>query len=670
MEEMLPGLRKYPHIFSPIMIGKLKVKNRVKYASTETNFNYRDGYVSDKEVGYMEAQARGGAGIVTTQGAYTDPRGEGRGYVGMMAIWDDKFIPGLKRLADVIHKHGSASCLQLMHCGRVGAIELSYSVGPSAVPQKLPLFRPPIEMSKDQIKDCIQEHIDGARRAVEAGYMMIEISGIVGYLLSNYVSSYTNKRTDEYGGDIRGRMKFVMDIIKGCKEVCGDVPVGIRLCGEELLDDRGGNTIEESLQSCILAEEAGIDYLSVTAGWQECAVPVITRDVPMGGWLYIAERMKKNLKVPVSMAYRLFGPELPEKAMSEGKLDIWEMCRPMIADPLLPIKIMEDRQQDIIPCIACNVCLARLFRDTELCCTVNPALGHENEVDWGQYGWKKDPVSKKVAIVGAGIAGLQAGAIIAAKGHDVTIYEKRDVVGGQFEIASNGPWGDEELMRMVRYLKAQCDRYGAKVVMNKTVTADDLKSADVDAVIIATGAVPDVEAYAGSDKKNVCTCFDILQGKVKPGKNTVLLGGKAVSIATALYIINKYKDVNVSIVGPQKKFGPDVNISYVWRYMLKLKQGKVNQMNRTTAKEIVDDGVIILDAEKKEVKVPADLVVIADLRSNTELKYGKYGKAEVFMIGDAIQVRRGYAAIHDGYRMGMKFSHKWYQLMHRTTKHD
>ena len=300
MEEMLPGLKKYPHIFSPLQIGKLKVKNRVKYASTETNFNYRDGYVSDKEVGYMEAQARGGAGIVTTQGAYTDPRGEGRGYVGMMAIWDDKFIPGLKRLADVIHKHDSASCLQLMHCGRVGAIELSYSVGPSMVPQKLPLFRPPVEMSKDQVKACIQEHIDGARRAVEAGYMMVEISGIVGYLLSNYVSSYTNKRTDEYGGDIRGRMKFVMDIIKGCKEVCGDIPVGIRLCGEELLDDRGGNTVEESLESCSwLLLPALITSALPRAG--RSVRPVITRDIPMGHWLYIAERMKKNINVPVSM---------------------------------------------------------------------------------------------------------------------------------------------------------------------------------------------------------------------------------------------------------------------------------------------------------------------------------------------------------------------------------
>jgi 2,4-dienoyl-CoA reductase (NADPH2) len=190
----------------------------------------------------------------------------------------------------------------------------------------------------------------------------------------------------------------------------------------------------------------------------------------------------------------------------------------------------------------------------------------------------------------------------------------------------------------------------------------------VDAIIIATGAVPDMEAYAGSDKKIVCNAFDILLGKVIPGKNTVLLGGKALSIAVALYIINKYKDVNVSIVGPQKKFGPDVNISYVWRYMLKMKQGGVQQLNRTNAKEIVDDGVVIIDAEKKEVKLPADTVVVADLRPNTEVKYGKYGNAEVFMIGDAIQVRRGYAAIHDGYRMGMKFSHQWYRLMHRTVK--
>ena len=204
---MLPGIKKYPHIFSPIKIGKLEIKNRIKYASTETNFNYRDGYVSDKEVGYMEAQARGGAGIVTSQGAFTEPKGEGKGYVGMMAIWDDKFIPGLKKIADVIKKHDAVPCLQLMHCGRVGGIEIPYTAGPSNVPQKLPIFRPPKEMTKEEVHQCIQEHIDGAVRAVEAGFQIVEVSGIVGYLISNFISAYTNKRTDEYGGDIHGRSR-------------------------------------------------------------------------------------------------------------------------------------------------------------------------------------------------------------------------------------------------------------------------------------------------------------------------------------------------------------------------------------------------------------------------------------------------------------------------------
>ena len=667
--EMYPGLKKYPHIFSPIKIGNIWCKNRIKYASTETNFNYRDGYVADKEVGYMEAQARGGSGIVTTQGAYTDPEGAGKGYVGMMAIWDDKFIPGLTRLNKAIKKNGAVSCLQLMHCGRVGGIELPYTVGPSDVPQKLPIFRPPREMSLEDIERCIQDHVDAAVRTAEAGYDILEISGIVGYLLSNFISSYTNKRTDEYGGDIKGRTKFVTDIISRCKAaIPAEMAIGIRLCGEELLDDRGGNTIEESLESIKLCEAAGADYLTVTAGWQESIIPVITRDVPMGHWLYIAERMKKNIKIPVSMAYRLFLPEIPEKAMAEGRLDIWEMCRPLIADPGMPLKIMEDRQQDVIPCIACNVCLARLFRDTELCCTVRPSLGHENEPEWGYYGFEKDKELKKVVVVGAGIAGMQAAAIAAEKGHDVTVYEKRGVVGGQFEAAAHGPWGDDELMRMGNYLKAQCERWGAKIELNKAISKDDLKKTDADLVIIATGAVPDMAAVPGSDKANVVSALDVLSGDAKAGKNVVILGGKGAGISTALYLIDKDPDCKVTIVGPQKKFGPDVNPSYIWRYLLKLKKGGVTQMTKTKVKEIVDGGVIVIDVEKVEQKLEADTIIISDLVSNEEIKIGKYGKADVYMIGDAIQVRRGYGAIHDGYRMGMKTSYKMYQLMHRL--HD
>ncbi len=660
---MYPGIKKYPHIFSPIKIGKLEIRNRIKYASTETNFNYRDGYVSDKEVGYMEAQARGGAGIVTSQGAYTEPGGEGKGYVGMMAIWDDKFIPGLKKIADVIRKHDAVSCLQLMHCGRVGGIELPYTFGPSNVPQKLPIFRPPKEMTKEEVHLCIQQHIDGAVRAVEAGFQIIEISGIVGYLISNFISSYTNIRKDEYGGDINGRCRFMREIIEGIrKAIPSDVAIGIRLCGEELLDDRGGNKPEESLESIKIAEKAGCDYLSVTAGWQESPVSVISRDVPMGNWLYIAERMKKNIKIPVSMAYRLFVPEIPEKAMAEGRLDMWEMCRPMIADPFLPKKILEDRQEDIIPCIACQVCLARLFRDTELCCTVRPCLGHENEVEWGFYGFPKTKEKKKVIVVGSGIAGLQAAAIAAEKGHDVTVYEKNDHVGGQFAAAAHGPWGDNEFQRMVNYLKTKLDKNGGKTVLKTTVTKELLEKEKADTVIIATGATPD-KSIPGSDKKHVVTLFDVLEGKAKLGENVVIVGGAGVAISTALYILDKGKH-KVSIVDRPKKFGTDVNPSYIWRYNKKLKEGGVALVVQSAVKEIRDKEVVVEGPDKKETTIPADTVILANLVPDRTIGYGKYAK-DVYMVGDCVQVRRGTAAIRDGYKMGMRVDFLPYQTYHR-----
>jgi 2,4-dienoyl-CoA reductase (NADPH2) len=518
-------------------------------------------------------------------------------------------------------------------------------------------------MTKEEIHQCIREHIEGAVRAVEAGFQIIEVSGIVGYLLSNFISAYTNKRTDEYGGDIQGRSRFMKEIIEGIrKAIPSEVAIGIRLCGEELLDDRGGNTPEESLQSIQIAEKAGIDYLSVTAGWQESPVSVISRDVPMGNWLYIAERMKKNIKVPVSMAYRLFIPEIPEKAMADGKLDLWEMCRPMIADPHLPKKIMEDRQQDIIPCIACNVCLARLFRDTELCCTVRPSLGHEGEVEWGFYGFPKSKMKKKVMVVGSGIAGLQAAAIAAEKGHEVTVYEKNDHVGGQFAAAAHGPWGDHEFQRMVNYLKAQCDKQGAKILLKTQVTKELLEKEKADAVILATGATPD-RSIPGSDKPHVVSLFDVLEGKVKLGEKVVIVGGSGAAISTALYIIDKGKHT-VSIIDKPKKFGTDVNPSYVWRYMKKLKEGNVAQVTQSLVKEIRDREVVVEGPDKKEVTLPADTVVLANLIPNQEIGYGKYAK-EVYMIGDAVLVRRGTAAIRDGYKMGMRVDFFPYQTYHR-----
>jgi len=676
---MLPGEKKYPHIFSPVQIGKLWAKNRIKYASTETNYNYSDGFVSEKELAYIEAHARGGSGIVTTQGAYTDPRGEGQGYMGMMGIWDDKFIPGLKKMADIIHQSDALACLQLMHCGRVGGINLPYTVGPSAIPQRLRRFRPPRKMSIPEVEACIQEHIDGARRAVEAGYEIIEISGIVGYLVSNFVSSYTNWRSDKFGGDIDGRCTFMRLIVEGIrKEVGDDIALGIRLCGWEMLDDRGGNTEEESLKSLLISETAGCDYLSVTVGWQESLGSVISRDIPMGKWLYIAERAKKALKIPVSMAYRLFTPEIPEEAISNGKLDIWEMCRPQIADPALPNKIMWDKQEDIIPCIACQVCLARLFRDAAVTCTVRPSCSHEGEREWGYYGFPKTEIKRKIIIAGAGLAGLQAASIASEKGHDVTVYEKTGNIGGQWYYASRNPWGensekywdDQEFMRWIDHMKAQCDKHGAKFVLNTPVTKELLEKENPDSLVIATGSVPEVPEITGVDKPHVVSIFDVFSGKVKLGKNVVIIGGSGAAISLSLFVIdlqekNGVKDANLALIDSAPRFGWDVNPSYIWRYRLRLKQAKVMELTSGQVKEIKDNSIIadwtIFNKKTKEKTkfenetVPADTIILANLIPNQELKYGAVKKNDTSMIGDCVWVRRGIDAIQDGYRLGMRF---------------
>lgn len=648
---MQPGIKKYPHIFSPGKLGKIEVKNRIKYASTETNFNYGDGFVSDKEVAYMEAQARGGAGMVTTQGAYTDPRGEGQGYVGMMGIWDDKYIPGLKNIADAIRKHGAVSVLQLMHCGRVGGINLEYTVGPSQVKQRIPRFREPVEMTKEQIEIAIQEHVDGAIRCQEAGFDAVEISGIVGYLISNFISSYTNKRTDEYGGDVKGRAKFMTDIVRGIRQGVGpDYPIVIRLCADELLHDRGGNHPDESAEVIRLAEEAGADCLSITAGWQESAVSVISRDCKMGQWLYLAEKIRKVLRpeTTIAMAYRLFVPEYPEKAIAAGYLDFWESCRAMIADPFLPQKIIDGRQNEIIPCMACNICLARLFRDAELNCMVRPSLGHESEPEYGFYGFPKAENKKKVWIIGAGIAGMQAAAIAAEKGHQVTITEKSGEVGGQSRIAAKGPHGDEEFMRLVNYLKDYCDRGEVQFEMNTTVTSEMIKERDADRIIVATGAVPKSE-LKGADGKNVYSCLDVIDGKVEPGRTVAILGSKGVAISTALYLIEKGGH-DISLVHSGKKPGADVNPSYIWRYMSKLKEGKVNLVKFAQPKEITPQGILV-ETPDGEKLIEADTVILADMHSVDELSKARKG---IYTIGDAMLPRRGNSAVLDGYKMGMR----------------
>jgi 2,4-dienoyl-CoA reductase (NADPH2) len=648
-----PGAKKYPHLFKPIQIGNLLIPNRIKYAATEENLNGRDGYITDSGVAYMRERAKGVVGgLCFMQGVYMDEAGKGQGYVGQAAAWDDKFIPGLKRIADAIHEQKAVAGFQLMDCGRVGAVEVESGHGPSTVPQRLRIFKPMYEMTKAEVKEMIQQHVNAAKRGIDAGFDIMEISGIVGYLVSNFISSYTNRRTDEYGGDIRGRMQAVVEIIEGVKAVCPpDMPVGIRLCLEELLDDVRGNTPEESIESYKIAAEAGVDYISCTLGWQESIYPVISRDIPMGNWIHLAKRAKEHVKVPIQMAYRLFKPQLPNDKIGAGELDIWEMCRPMIADPLMPKKVLEGREEEIRHCVACNLCLARLFRDAPMTCYINPVCAHEGNPEFADPAPAEE--EKEIMIVGAGPAGLECAYMAARRGHEVHVYDKRDVIGGTLNEARNAPYGDDELWTCVEYQKVMCEKAGVEFHLGTEVTEELIEEEMPDTVVLATGAVyPGLEG-AGADSGKVVALADVMSGKAEIGDKVVVWGNRKPGIGCALHLAKQGK--KVSLVGKDKTAGFDVNPSFKWRYMIYMRQNGITAYNDCEIVEVIDEGIVVKSYDGYQWPVKCDTIVLSQREPTERLKKAVQSEGiELFVIGDALIPRNLSSAVHDGYRIGMR----------------
>ena len=648
-----PGAKSYPHLFKPIQIGNLSVPNRIKYAATEDNLNTHDGYITDADVAYMRERAKGVVGgLCFMQGVYMDPGRQGQGYVGQAACWDDKFIPGLKRIADAIHAERAVAGFQLMDCGRVGAVEVDYCHGPSAVPQRLRIFKPVQEMTKTDIQEVVRQHVEAARRGVAAGFDMMEISGIVGYLISNFISSYTNRRTDEYGGDIRGRMRMVVDIIQGVKKVCGpDIPVGIRLCSEELLDDVRGNTPEESMETYKIAEQAGADYISCTLGWQESIYPVISRDIPMGNWIHLAKRAKQHVKIPIQMAYRLFKPGLPNEKIGAGELDIWEMCRSMIADPLMPKKVLEGRENEIRHCVACNLCLARLFRDAPMTCYINPMCAHESNPEFMDPKPAQD--QKRIMVVGAGPAGLECAYMAARRGHEVHVYDKRSGIGGTLNEARNAPYGDDELWTCVEFQEAMCAKYGVHFHLGTEVTEQLIQDELPDTVVLATGPVyPQLKA-PGGDQPKVVYLLDVMSGKAPVGQTVVVYGNRKPGIGCALHLAKQGK--KVTLVGREKSAGFDVNPSFKWRYLIYMRQAGINAYNDCDIEEVNAEGVIVKSYDGCRWPVKCDTVIISEREANTSLKQVVQSEGiELFVVGDALVPRNLSSAVHDGYRIGMR----------------
>ncbi|MDP2719158.1 MAG: FAD-dependent oxidoreductase [Dehalococcoidia bacterium] len=644
----------YENLLKPGKIGKLTIKNRMKYAATVNNFCNPDGSVGDKEIAYLEERAKGGFGIVVSQGGYTDI--EGKGYKLQMGLDKDEFIPGLTKLATAIKKHGAVAISQLMHTGRYGhADEYGLGkgpIGPTAMQARIPRYHPCREMSLDEIKQSIEAHGQAARRIKAAGFDGVEICGIVGYLISNFLCAWTNKRTDEYGGTLEKRAKFMLDILRRVrKEVGPDYPVMARLNATDHIE--GGNTDEEYIQIGKWLVEEGIDALSISIGWHESSHPALTMQIPPGGWLYYAENFKKEIKsIPITMAYRLNTPAIPNKAVGDGVIDFWEVCRPGIADPFFPKKIIEGRAEEINVCPACNLgCFMRLFNDSTMACMVNPRVGREFE-EAAQI--RPADVKKKVMVVGGGPGGMEAARVAAARGHDVTLYEKTGRLGGQLNLAGATPYCDD-WKYMIGYYQTMMKKLGVKVHLNSEVTAQQIDKDHPDAVIVATGAKEVRPSVPGLDKASVVMAFDIIDGKATTGKNVLVWGGRAVGVQTGELLASQGK--TVTIVDDSKRIGRDINAFNIWGFRQRLAKAKVTLLLGSKVERVTPEGVVVsTDGKEQTVKVDT-IVLAAGLEPNKALieELGYMSEVEeIHSVGDCVAPRKAYNAVHDGFRIGLK----------------
>jgi len=646
------------HLFQPVKWAGFDVKNRIKYgACCVSNYNTRDGFITERELARSKVIADTGCGIVTNQGAYPDPLGEGKGYFGQIALFDDKFIPQFEKIAGYIHDGGAIAIQQILHAGRYGGIDLGYCLQPSVVPQTLPHFRPPREITKEQIRTTIKQHVEAARRAIKAGFDGIEITNFMGYLLATFNSKFTNRRTDEYGGSIANRGRFMRELIEAIKEEMGGKhPLVVRLSGAELMDRWGGNDEDECLELMKQAAQCGVDMISVTVGWQEAPDSSIGRDIRPGHWNRLAARAKKLLpEVPIAFGVRLPDPVMANECIKNGEFDFWEVCRPLLADPHMLRKAAENRMDEVRRCVGSLNCLSRLFRDLPYTCTMNPALGHEAEPE---YAITPAAVKKKIMVIGAGPAGMEFAVTAAQRGHDVTVFERADRIGGMLTgYAANDLANRADLQSVISYYETIARKLGIELRLGTTVDPRLMREMlhAFDVAVVATGTVLQRAALPPTeDGRKILDGLDVALGKETVNGTVAVLGGGKIGLTIAESLASRGHPV--TIIETQKRLAGDVMPSFKWRHTAWVEELKIASVTGARMLKVAADGVHLVDGKGEKQVVGADAVIAASPRiSNHGLMNDfEWMIDELHVCGDAVLPRGLGSSIHDGYRLGCR----------------
>jgi 2,4-dienoyl-CoA reductase-like NADH-dependent reductase (Old Yellow Enzyme family)/NADPH-dependent glutamate synthase beta subunit-like oxidoreductase len=645
---------QFPILFSPIKVGSIELPNRLVVPPMGFDLAEKGGIVGQAATDYWVARAKGGWGLLTFEFTVVDPLGKaGPRHTG---LWNDDFIPGFKQLTDAVHKYGAKIAIQLGHTGRqttkkiIGAQPVSASAIPCPVAREIPRA-----LRTEEVYDLVEKFGDAAVRARDAGFDVIEIHGAHGYLIAQFMSPLTNRRVDEFGGSFHNRIRFPIEIIHNVRRKIGaSFPLMFRLSGEEKVP--GGRTIDETRVIARQLVDAGIDAIDVSVGMNASGKYIISPAVmPPGFLLSYGEEVKKAVSVPVIAVGRINHPMFAEDAIESGKADLIAMGRASLADPELPNKVAAGQLDDISPCIACLQGCARLLElhdkplaKLKVTCLVNPFCARESEMKI-----KPAAKSKKVVVVGGGPAGLEAAWVAAACGHQVTLYEKQEVPGGQFRIAAIPPF-KQELARAISYYIQMCKKFNVSFKLGVEATEKQILAEKPDVVIIATGGKPYIPDIKGVTGDRVVTAWDILDGKKQAGSKVLIVGGGMVGCETADFLGEHLH--NITLVEALPEIAKDVPLYTRTFLMQRLQEYGVKIETKAPVVEFLDDGIIINKGGKKSRLEGFDTIVLAmGAKPVNGLKAKLEKKApELYVIGDALEPRQAIEAIEEGARVALK----------------
>ena len=621
----------YPNLLAPLDLGFTTVRNRTLMGSMHTGLEEEKGGF-EKLAAFYEARAKGGVGIIVTGGISPNMRGRLAPFGSELSrFWH---VKKHRIITDAVHKHDGKICLQLLHAGRYSYHP--FSIAPSKIKAPINPFTPK-EMSSRMIKGTIKDYAKSAKLAHKAGYDGIEIMGSEGYLLNQFSCKRTNKRTDEWGGDIEGRMKFSIETVRAVREAVGEKFIIIfRLSMLDLVE--GGNEWHEVVTQAKALEQAGATIINTGIGWHEARVPTIATSVPRAAFTWITERMKKEVKIPLITTNRINTPDVAEQVLADGHADMVSMARPFLADADFVNKSAENKADEINTCIGCNqACLDHVFSHKRASCLVNPVACYETELTFDKAHQRK-----KVAVIGAGPAGLAFCAYASDRGHHVELFDKSGEIGGQFNVAKQIP-GKEEFYETLRYFKVQLEKFNVPIHLNSEQTAESLAEAGFDEIVIATGIKPRRLDIEGFDHPKVMSYLQVLRDKEPVGKNVAVIGAGGIGFDVSMYLTEKaglsldkeawmkewgvdkeYKNAG-ALAGPAEheladrqvylmqrktsKVGKYLGKTTGWIHRASLQKKGVQMIPGVTYKAINDQGILI-EVDGKEQLVEVDNVII------------------------------------------------------------